>query len=163
MRTLERICVICASAKGSSPMVREVIKHKNLDANATEDDGDAQLMAACRVGNLEVVVELLKDDRANVNSKDTTGFTALWQAIYRERRRIIVELLNYKKLDVNLRDEGGITVLTVVAVTFDKKDTGVVEFLKRERVDVNAKMIQITLPWWWPLFFMTETILLWSY
>ena len=128
---------VCASAKGSFLTVRELLKHKNLDANATEDDGDSPLLAACRVGNLEVVVELLKDNRVDVNARDCSGDTVLMVAIHRCEQDIAVELLKYAKVDVNLTNNRGYTAL-LVAICRGEQDIAV-ELLKHAKVDVNAR------------------------
>jgi ankyrin repeat protein len=62
------LLLVAAHAKGSLPIVRELLKYEKLDVNATNDDGDTALLCASRYGNLDVVLELLKDERVEVNA-----------------------------------------------------------------------------------------------
>ncbi|KAI2513049.1 hypothetical protein MHU86_1340 [Fragilaria crotonensis] len=66
-----------ASYEGHWDVVLELLKHENVDVNATGICGYTALMWATLGGRMDVVSELLQHDKLDINARNMAGSTAL--------------------------------------------------------------------------------------
>ncbi|KAI2509736.1 hypothetical protein MHU86_4718 [Fragilaria crotonensis] len=94
--------------RGHLGIVRELLKHHDLNVNA-----DEPLIYSCRFGRLDIVRELLQYKDLDVNALYKGGAysfvrnhgTALMVAVIRGHLDIVCELLKRQDLDVNVNDD----------------------------------------------------------
>ena len=81
--------LIWSSVEGHLMVVRELLKHQELDVNAkTNHDGSA-LALASKMVHEEVVRELLKYPTVDMNAKDDDLYTALMWASHKDHMQVV--------------------------------------------------------------------------
>lgn len=137
MDSESRTALIMASFLGHLDVVRELLKHDEVEANVLSEEGITALMGACLTGHLDIVRELLKHDKVDANVCAAHGPPALMMASLKGHMDVLRELLKHDKVDVNTKIEQGHTVLMVAC------NTGLVdvvrELVNHNKLDVNAK------------------------
>lgn len=105
--------LILAIRAGNNDIVKELLKHPELDVNIKDKEGWTSLYLAVESENLELVKDLLANPNINVNmGAGPKGYTPLTQASSWGRYyKIFTELLKHPKIDVNKKSNGGLTPL----------------------------------------------------
>ena len=117
--------------------VINLLRHENININATTMEGESALMMACLHGtNVEV---LLKSKKINVNIQDKQGNTALMRVCKSTNKSevIIKQFLKDGRADVNLRNKEGECALHIRMHYGCIKDV-----LQFTGIDVNVQDIE---------------------
>jgi len=94
LRALAHGAILCAAAaQGRAELLKDMIVHQGISANAKNYDGRTALHLAAAAGELEVVKLLLDKGRATLDVKDRWGHTPIDDAV-REGRNQVVEHLH---------------------------------------------------------------------
>ncbi|WP_342278092.1 ankyrin repeat domain-containing protein [Spiroplasma endosymbiont of Nephrotoma flavescens] len=130
-----------ALALRHTEIVKELLKHKNINVNKTEPICHMSVLHnAVRLGETEIVKELLKNPEINVNITAINDITPLHLAVILDKNEIVTELLKHPKINVNAIVKKDYTIPFLKEV-FDK--------LNHSDIDINLKeKIKLT-----PLFF----------
>ncbi|KAI2498787.1 hypothetical protein MHU86_15690 [Fragilaria crotonensis] len=158
--------LLMASRLGHSEIVRELLKHEDLEVNARGLDNFTSLMVASFCGYVEVVRELLKHENVQVNAREDkldeevdeerevgepeeevlkeldddeeeVGLTPLILASANDHLDVVRELLIHKNINVNDKQELGFTAL-MAASQYGCVDV-VRELLEHNIVHVSAE------------------------
>ncbi len=83
-----RTALIRASEDGHAKIVQMLLKHKNIDVNQQDNNGNTALIWAVARDQEEIVAILLQDERINKDLQNNEGQSALVIAlIVRESKR----------------------------------------------------------------------------
>ena len=128
--------LFCACDKGYLEVVRELLKHKDIEVNKADNFGRSPLCIACENGYLEIVKELLKHENIDVNKadghepySDLEEFGRkfpLYIACDKNNLELVRELLKHKNIDINKTNIGGISALELA---FESSDPEIVKLL----------------------------------
>ncbi|XP_067685531.1 serine/threonine-protein phosphatase 6 regulatory ankyrin repeat subunit A-like [Haliotis asinina] len=107
--------ILHKSCKGGNvDIVKDVITHRVLYVNSTDNNGITPLMLAAGYGN-KVVFQLLIDRAADTSAKDDTDRTILHWACEGGNVKIVKDLLTQCTVDINSNDRKGMTPLLFAA------------------------------------------------
>lgn len=130
--------LISAIKKRNFDIVKELLKHPELDVNIQDNDEWTPLYLAVESENLELVKDLLANPNIDVNmGAGIAKFTPLTQASSLGKYyAIFTELLKHPKIDVNKKSDGGLTPLmhACASGSFDM----VKDLLARPEINVNS-------------------------
>ena len=105
--------LILHAARLDQPEMLKALIQKNVDVNATDENGMTPLMVASREG-YESIVAILLDNRVQVNQQDKSGMTALMWAAKNEHANIIHRLSN-AEADFSIESEQSNNALLLAA------------------------------------------------
>ena len=127
----EETPLIVACQNGHLEVMRELLKHKNVDVNRRDENNDTPLANASRYDNLEVVRELLKHKNVeNVGEALEAAVTSVDSSF-----EIVCELMKHDNVNVNYVNGYDNTPLIIASWWGDWKIA--CELLKHNDVDVN--------------------------
>ncbi|XP_067685768.1 ankyrin-3-like [Haliotis asinina] len=99
---------------GNVDIVKDVITHRVLYVNSTDNNGITPLMLAAGYGS-KVVFQLLIDRAADTSAKDDTDKTILHWACEGGNVEIVKDLLTQYTVDINSNDRKGMTPMLLAA------------------------------------------------
>jgi ankyrin repeat protein len=97
--------LVVASCNGHLEVVRKLLKHENVNANAKDKRGFTAFLWAGYKGHWEVVREFLKYGHVDVNVKGPLGNTVIFWATLCQQLDVVV--------DVTILNDAGSTVLDI--------------------------------------------------
>ncbi len=92
-----------ACEKGSTDIVRILLKHKEINVNLVGQYYRTPLMWACIKGHTDIVKILLEDGRSDVNLVDGFSSTSLMWTCFNGHVETVRELINCLKVDLFLK------------------------------------------------------------
>ena len=89
-------------------MAKILLFHKDIDINATNDQGWTALYTAAFLGRTEFIELFRNSEGIDVNIKTKFGWSALFAATYESQIECVHALLTFDDIDVNATTNEGV-------------------------------------------------------
>lgn len=128
-----------SKSKAYLNIVRELLKHNQVNVNLKDESGIRAIDWACECENLDFLREILKHPQLDVNAQEVDGVTTLMAACIGGYTNVVIELLKHDAINVNAVDKNGDTALIKACLNYNDDMDVIHELLVNETVDVNVK------------------------
>jgi ankyrin repeat protein len=113
--------LIISARDGQSKILKQLLKHKDIDFNAKDNEGKTAFMFACRGGNKENIRLFLETAGVDFDAKDKRGRIALMYACESLHLDVVNDWLLWKPDDIRAVDNEGMTCLMLACRAGNKK------------------------------------------
>ena len=112
---LQITAMMVLAANGNTEIVNQLFDRRDVDINATDNEGSTALFYAVESGNTEMFTTLYEQDATHRTVQNNDGLNALMLASHKGHNKMVKYLLNKSDLNVCTKDNRGSTALLLAA------------------------------------------------